>query len=112
MEALYSFVDDIENLPGKIKQLERTVVRILEQTTECGIFFREYTDHGFVGECVDSLTSSCPHLRNRSISRTGGVESQPDDHRPILDTDATQRGSQVGSGAAHCIRVYSNPRRG
>ncbi|KZP15974.1 hypothetical protein FIBSPDRAFT_832255 [Athelia psychrophila] len=55
MEDLYSFVGDVESLPGKIKQLEHTIVRILEQTTECGIFFREYTDHGFVGKCINSV---------------------------------------------------------
>ncbi|KZP24290.1 hypothetical protein FIBSPDRAFT_784956, partial [Athelia psychrophila] len=49
MEDLYSFVGDVESLSGKIKQLEHTIVRILEQTMECGLFFREYTDRGFVG---------------------------------------------------------------
>ena len=53
MEDLYSFVDDIEGLPGKIKQLGRTLIRVLEQTTECAIFFREYTDRGFLGKCLN-----------------------------------------------------------
>ncbi|KZP16017.1 hypothetical protein FIBSPDRAFT_749404, partial [Athelia psychrophila] len=55
MEDLYSFVGEVENLAGKIKQLEHTIVRILEQMTECGIFFREYTDRGFVGTCINGL---------------------------------------------------------
>ena len=63
MEDLYSFVGDIESLPGKIQQLGRTLLRVLEQTTECGIFFREYTDRGFVGKyvagpCKDGFSSS------------------------------------------------------
>ncbi|KZP04124.1 hypothetical protein FIBSPDRAFT_711046, partial [Athelia psychrophila] len=48
MAALYSFVDDLEEgLPSKIKRLERTIVRVLEKTTECGKFFREYTQQKF-----------------------------------------------------------------
>ena len=54
MEALYSFVGDMESLPNKIQLLGRTVVRVLEQTTECGIFFREYTDRGFAGQWIFS----------------------------------------------------------
>lgn len=50
MAELYSFVDDVEGLPSKIERLERTIVRVLEQTTECGIFFREYTEQGFIRE--------------------------------------------------------------
>lgn len=48
MVTLYSFVDDIETLPRKIQRLESTIVHILEQTAECAIFVREYTNHGFV----------------------------------------------------------------
>ena len=51
MKDLYTFVGDVESLPGKIRQLGDAVVVVLKQTTECGIFFREYTDRGFVGEC-------------------------------------------------------------
>ncbi|KZP22859.1 hypothetical protein FIBSPDRAFT_952434 [Athelia psychrophila] len=58
IEELYSFVDDVENLPEKIKQLGHTLVRILQQTTECGIFFREYTDHGFVGRFLGQAVSN------------------------------------------------------
>lgn len=53
MAELYSFVDDItELLSAKIERLESTIVRVLEQTTECAIFIREYTDHGFVRKCL------------------------------------------------------------
>ncbi|KAF7979693.1 hypothetical protein HWV62_41709 [Athelia sp. TMB] len=64
MEGLYSFVDDIEGLPGKIKQLGRTLIRVLEQTTECAIFFREYTDRGFLGRLVGHVVSD----RKKTIS--------------------------------------------
>lgn len=52
MADLYSFVDDIESLPGKIKQLGDVLVRVLEKTTECGMFFGDYTDSGFVCKCI------------------------------------------------------------
>ncbi|KZP22874.1 hypothetical protein FIBSPDRAFT_952452 [Athelia psychrophila] len=79
MEELYSFVDDVENLPEQIKQIEHTLVRILEQTTECGIFFREYTDCGFVGrflgqavsnrsQMISSLYTTLTQLNNDLIS--------------------------------------------
>ncbi|KZP24308.1 hypothetical protein FIBSPDRAFT_784966, partial [Athelia psychrophila] len=58
MAALYSFVDDLGDLPGKIKQLEHAIVPILAQTTECALFFREYTGRGFVGRFLDQATSN------------------------------------------------------
>lgn len=51
MKDLYSFVGDIQSLPDKIRQLEAPIVAILKQTTECVIFFREYSGRGFVGGC-------------------------------------------------------------
>ncbi|KZP15984.1 hypothetical protein FIBSPDRAFT_794902 [Athelia psychrophila] len=72
MEDLYSFVGDVESLPGKIKQLEHTIVRILEQTTECGIFFREYTDHGFVARLLGQAMSN----RNQMISNLSTTLAQ------------------------------------
>lgn len=50
MEDLYAFVGDIESLPGKIKQLGRIIVRVLEQTTDCVDFFQRYTEPGFLGQ--------------------------------------------------------------
>ncbi|KZP15986.1 hypothetical protein FIBSPDRAFT_934869 [Athelia psychrophila] len=58
MAALYSFVDDLGDLPGKIKQLEHAIVQILAQTTECALFFREYTGHGFVRRFLHQATSN------------------------------------------------------
>ncbi|KZP17692.1 hypothetical protein FIBSPDRAFT_830254 [Athelia psychrophila] len=59
MAALYSFVDDLEEgLPRKIKRLERTIVRVLEKSTECGKFFREYTEHKFTSRFLGQMTSN------------------------------------------------------
>ncbi|KZP24201.1 WD40 repeat-like protein [Athelia psychrophila] len=80
MEHLYSFVGDVESLPIKIKQLEHTLVRILEQTTECGIFFREYTDRGFVGRFLGQAVSN----RSQTISN--------------LSTTLTQLNNDLNSG--------------
>jgi hypothetical protein len=49
MIEVYDFVEDLENLPQKIKRLENIVVEIAKQTLECAIFIREYTGHGFSG---------------------------------------------------------------
>ncbi|KZP24093.1 hypothetical protein FIBSPDRAFT_822485, partial [Athelia psychrophila] len=56
MAALYSFVDDLEGLPSKIKRLERTIVRVLEKTTQCGKFFREYTRQEFPCRFLRQMT--------------------------------------------------------
>ncbi|KZP24074.1 hypothetical protein FIBSPDRAFT_429067 [Athelia psychrophila] len=58
MAALYSFVDDLEEgLSSKIKRLERTIVSVLEKTTECGKFFREYTQQKFASRFLRQMTS-------------------------------------------------------
>jgi hypothetical protein len=49
MIEVYDFVEDVENLPQKIKRLETVVVEIAKQTLECAIFICEYTGHGFAG---------------------------------------------------------------
>ncbi|KAF7970642.1 hypothetical protein HWV62_23372, partial [Athelia sp. TMB] len=58
MTELYSFVDDLEGLPKKIHRLEDAITRVLSQTIECGIFFREYTGHGFAGRFVRQAVSN------------------------------------------------------
>ncbi|KAJ7879788.1 hypothetical protein B0H14DRAFT_3771523, partial [Mycena olivaceomarginata] len=47
MVTTFSFVEDTESLPGKIKGLENTCLAILKQTVECAMFIREYTGKGF-----------------------------------------------------------------
>lgn len=90
MADLYSFVDDVGSLPEKIKRLEAVITRVLEQTTECGIFFREYTSKGFLSEYPsEPAHSTFSMCRIRSICRTGYFKSQPDDIRSILDTGST-----------------------
>jgi hypothetical protein len=50
METTFSFVEDSESLPGKVKRLEDTCLAIIKQTVECAIFIREYIGTGFRGE--------------------------------------------------------------
>jgi ethanolamine utilization cobalamin adenosyltransferase len=53
MESIFSFVDVIQSdITDKVKVLEDIIKRIFIQTVECGIFIREYANHGFVGKCV------------------------------------------------------------
>ncbi|KAF7965339.1 hypothetical protein HWV62_44309 [Athelia sp. TMB] len=65
MIDLYSFVGDVESLQEKIQRLNAVLIRVLEQTTECGIFFREYTSHGFAKRFMGQAVS------NRSQKITG-----------------------------------------
>ncbi|KAF8339879.1 uncharacterized protein EI90DRAFT_2884005, partial [Cantharellus anzutake] len=50
MVDLYSFVDDVDELENKIKSLERVIIRVSVQMTECGIFIKQYVSHGFAGK--------------------------------------------------------------
>jgi hypothetical protein len=52
MKDMYEFVSDLESLPYKMRQLEGTIIKVLEQTVECSIFIREYTGHGFAGTVI------------------------------------------------------------
>ncbi|KAF7973533.1 hypothetical protein HWV62_14966 [Athelia sp. TMB] len=63
LAELYSFVDDVDSsLQGKIVQLDAVLTRVLEQTTECGIFFREYTSHGFARRFAGQAISNCGQI--------------------------------------------------
>ncbi|KAF7982115.1 hypothetical protein HWV62_29831 [Athelia sp. TMB] len=75
MEALYSFVTDVESLPEKIHRLEDVITRVLEQTTECGIFFREYTSHGFAGRFVGQAVSNRVQMISALSAKLGQLEA-------------------------------------
>ncbi|KAF7977772.1 hypothetical protein HWV62_2655 [Athelia sp. TMB] len=64
MKDLYSFVGDVQSLPDKIRQLEAPIVAILKQTTECVIFFRDYSGRGFVARLIGQAVSD----RSKTIS--------------------------------------------
>lgn len=52
MEGAFAFTEDLASLTGKMDSLERTIVKIFEQTAEAAIFIREYTGRGFAGESI------------------------------------------------------------
>lgn len=66
MAVLHSFADGVDSLLGKMKQLGGIIARALEQTTECGIFFRECTGCGFLGMSLN--ISSAHRLDVLSVS--------------------------------------------
>ena len=65
MADLYSFVDAVDGLESKIKLLEDVIIRISVQTTECGIFIKQYVSHGFTGRLLDSSSVLCSALNNQ-----------------------------------------------
>ncbi|KAF7979625.1 hypothetical protein HWV62_41573 [Athelia sp. TMB] len=73
MEALFSFADDIDSLPEKLQRLEVVITRVLEQTTECGIFFREYTSYGFAGRFVGQAVSNRGQMISDLSSKLGNL---------------------------------------
>ncbi|KAF7987072.1 hypothetical protein HWV62_227 [Athelia sp. TMB] len=61
MQDVYSFVDAIEAVPSKIRQLEDVIHRIFVQTVECAVFIREYSGHGFAGRILrETMGASTP----------------------------------------------------
>ena len=49
MSDTYSMVDELKDLPGKIKSLEAAITLILQQISECSLFVREYVYRSFTG---------------------------------------------------------------
>jgi len=52
MEHVYSFVDEIQSIPDKVKSLEKVIKTILQQTFECAIFIQDYSGLGFASTDV------------------------------------------------------------
>ncbi|KAF7964644.1 hypothetical protein HWV62_4523 [Athelia sp. TMB] len=79
MEVFFSFADDLDKQQETIQLSEAVIVRALEQTIEYGIFFREYTAHGFAGRVVEQDVSirdqMIPKLSSKFSQFQGDLES-------------------------------------
>jgi hypothetical protein len=53
MVEVYSFVDEVDFIPEKIKRLEESLLGIARETVECAIFIHEYMGHGFSGRLFE-----------------------------------------------------------
>lgn len=49
LNDLWELIQSSENLKDKVRQLEKTMSKIVDQTIECVILIREYTGRGFFG---------------------------------------------------------------
>ncbi|KAF7342157.1 WD40 repeat-like protein [Mycena venus] len=54
MVEVYSFVEDVDFLPQKIKGLELKTLAIAKQTVECALFIQEYTANGFSRRAIEN----------------------------------------------------------
>jgi hypothetical protein len=54
MELTFAFVDVVEILPEKVNVLNDIIKDILKQTFECALYIREYAEHGFRGEFIQT----------------------------------------------------------
>lgn len=68
MLKVYSFVEDVNFVPEKIKILEDTLTKIAKQTVECANFLHEYTNEAFSGNGSLSLLSLIHSLIRASRS--------------------------------------------
>ncbi|KAF7967746.1 hypothetical protein HWV62_33234 [Athelia sp. TMB] len=104
---LYSFVDGVESLKEKIAQLDAVLTRVLEQTAECGIFFREYTSHGFAGRFVKQAVSN----RSQKISDLSSTLGQLHDeltsglllHTACVSSKTAFVSSQIKAGVDRLV---------
>ena len=53
--ALYSFADEADELENKIKVHEDIIIRICVQTTECGIFIKQFSNRDPIGSLPNYL---------------------------------------------------------
>ncbi|KAJ7653614.1 hypothetical protein DFH06DRAFT_1330332 [Mycena polygramma] len=58
MVSVYSFAEETDALPQKIKSLEDKVLAIVKQTVECAVLIREYSGHGFTGMHICRIRST------------------------------------------------------
>ncbi|KAJ7776917.1 WD40 repeat-like protein [Mycena maculata] len=57
MAQVYSFVEQINFLSNRIKQLQDTILGIVKETFECALFIQEYSGHGFGGRLIRNTWS-------------------------------------------------------
>ncbi|KAF8328341.1 uncharacterized protein EI90DRAFT_2926392, partial [Cantharellus anzutake] len=72
MADLYSFVDDVDELENKIKSLERVIIRISVQMTECGIFIKQFCAAGRLVRQPFSNTSQTISNLSQALKQLGG----------------------------------------
>lgn len=61
LEDAFEFVSDTHALRSKIRLLEQQIIKLLEMTSECCQFLREYLPRSFAGEpyaCGGILTAN------------------------------------------------------
>jgi len=81
MVDVWSFVDDVESLPAKMKRLEDIIDKIQKQTVECAIFIREYTAHGFGGRLLINHRGPAVDRLLRRSREAVVVSEQSEDRR-------------------------------
>lgn len=52
MEKAFEFANDTQALSNKAQYLEQIIIDLLKQITECCLFVRQYTSHGFASESI------------------------------------------------------------
>jgi hypothetical protein len=64
MVDLFSWVQETEALPKKVKEFSNTIKLMVVQAKECAIFIRDYTQRGFLGMWKCHLIPSSKILRS------------------------------------------------
>lgn len=107
MDSMFAFVTVVDGLGDKIKRLEDTILAGLSQCTECAIFVREYTGHGFCGKLLkfsspDSNTHQCVgRVLRQTFSNAGetieGFITNLNSLKSSLDSDINLHTSFISS---------------
>ena len=75
MSETYSIVDELKDIPEKIKSLEAVITLILQQISECALFVREYVHPSFAGgfslsPCVSKVLEKSQAGLSNNYGRT------------------------------------------
>ncbi|KAJ7117549.1 hypothetical protein C8R44DRAFT_707901 [Mycena epipterygia] len=109
MVTTFSFVEDTESLPRKIKGLENTCLAIVKQTVECAIFIREYIGKGFGGRLVSQALSDSVRQRIDNLSTALRALKESFDMRLAIHTAFVSANIQENvERLGMCIFMLSN----
>ncbi|KAJ7609596.1 hypothetical protein DFH06DRAFT_1485786 [Mycena polygramma] len=100
MVSVYSFTEETDALPQKIKSLENAVLAIVKQTIECAVFIREYTGHGFTARVTkntwDNADKTIDDLCETLLKLKDSLEGSLTVHGLFLSAQVLQKVDRLG----------------
>ncbi|KAJ7653545.1 hypothetical protein DFH06DRAFT_1330263 [Mycena polygramma] len=100
MVSVYSFTEETDVLPQKIKSLEDKVLAIVKQTVECAVFIQEYSGHGFTARVMkntwDNADKTIDELSETLLKLKDSLEGSLTVHVVFLSAQVLQKVDRLG----------------